>query len=181
MDSRRRNDSGFTLIEIITVLILLSIIAATVLGRSINTESTDLVSQIARVRNHLRFAQSMAMKYGDKVWGVKCDDVAGERLYWVFRLDLPVADPVNEPDLPANKVQLPGESDLNIDLSEKKVQMATFDLFFDRFGRPYHYYEDEADPDNVPLTIPLSITLQSIPTPSINGNILITPETGLIQ
>ncbi len=179
MDSHRRNDSGFTLIEIITVLILLSIIAATVLGRSINTENTDLAAQIERVKNHFRFAQSMAMKYGDKVWGFRCADVAGSRSYWIFRLDIPVADTVNDPDVPANQVRLPGESELTVNLAQKKIIMDTFTVFLDRYGRPYTSYTDETT--NTPLPDPYPPITISVLDGNPSGALQIMPETGMIR
>jgi len=89
MNLPKRYESGFTIVEIIAVLLLLSIIAATVMGRSISTKNIDLTAQMDRVRNHFRYAHSMAMKHGDAVWGFKCDGDA-PREYWVFRLDPPI-------------------------------------------------------------------------------------------
>jgi prepilin-type N-terminal cleavage/methylation domain-containing protein len=178
MDSRKRYDFGFTLIEIIAVLLLMSIIAATVLGRSINTENIDLAAQMDKVRNHYRYAHSMAMKYGDAVWGFRCAN-DNPREYWIFRLDPPVADPVNDPNLPGNQVQLPGETDLKVNLTSKGVSMVKFTIFFDRFGRPYLSYNDETT--NTPLPNPLSISIFTTSADPIVRSFLLTPETGLIQ
>jgi len=106
MNSPKRYESGFTIVEIIAVLLLLSIIAATVMGRAISTEGIDLTAQMDKVRNHYRYAHSMAMKQGDAIWGFRCAN-NNPREYWVFRLDTPIADPMNEPNLPANQVMLP--------------------------------------------------------------------------
>ena len=57
-----RRPSGFTIVEIIVVLLLMSILAATLLGRSITTSKIDLNSATDKIRNQLRFAQAEAMK-----------------------------------------------------------------------------------------------------------------------
>lgn len=171
----KRNEGGFTLVEIIAVLLLMSIIAATVLGRGMNTEQIDLAAQMDKTRNHFRYAQSMAMKNGDQVWGFRCANDA-PREYWIFRLDVPIGDPANEPNLAPNQVRLPGEDDLKVSLTAAGVTMVKFTIFFDRYGRPFLTYTDETT--NVPLPNPLSI---SISAGSNVRSFLIIPETGLIQ
>jgi prepilin-type N-terminal cleavage/methylation domain-containing protein len=176
-----RNNDGFTLIEIIAVLLLMSIIAATVLGRAINTAQTDLASQMDKVRTHFRFVHSMAMKYGDQVWGVRCANNAGQNEYWGFRLDIPVGNPALDPDNSANQIRLPGETNLKVNLTQNGVEMTPFTIFFDRYGRPYTSYTD--DITNTPLPNPwppIGIwSLANDPPPA--RSFLITPETGLIQ
>jgi prepilin-type N-terminal cleavage/methylation domain-containing protein len=180
MNLRKRYESGFTIVEIIAVLLLLSIIAATVMGRSISTKNIDLTAQMDRVRNHFRYAHSMAMKHGDAVWGFKCDGDA-PREYWVFRIDPPIADHITEPNLPANQVRLPGETDLKVNLSSRNVTMVKFAIFFDRFGRPYLIYKGEGDPGNIPLpnNLPVSIYPTAYPADAIP--FLIIKETGVIR
>ena len=166
----KRNEAGFTLIEIIVVLMLLSIIAATVLGRGMNTERIDLAAQMDKIRNHFRYAQTMAMKYGNKVWGIRCAN-DNPREYYMFNLSVPVSDLVNDPDDSANQVTFPGETDLRINLDEQGVSMDHFTIFFDRFGRPY----DSA--------YVLLAAVKDIKVTAGTHEIYlhITPETGLIQ
>jgi prepilin-type N-terminal cleavage/methylation domain-containing protein len=179
--SINRNNDGFTLIEIIAVLLLMSIIAATVLGRSINTAQTDLSAQVDKVRTHYRYIHSMAMKYGDQVWGIRCKNIVGQNMYWGFRLDIPVDNPVLDPDNVANQIRLPGETDLQVNLTQKGVAMTPFTIFFDRYGRPYTSYTD--DTTNTPLPHPwppIDIwSLASDPPPA--QSFVVTAETGHIQ
>ena len=77
-----RRPAGFTIVEIIVVLLLMSILAATLLGRSITTGTIDLNSATDKIRNQLRYAQSQAMKRTDAVWGIQSD---GSSQYWLFR------------------------------------------------------------------------------------------------
>ncbi len=169
------NDGGFTLVEIIAVLLLMSIIAATVLGRAINTQQIDLAGQTDKIRNHYRYAHSMAMKYGDTVWGFRCDN-DNPREYWIFRLSVPIADPVNDPNLPANQIRLPGETELKVNLTQKGVAMDKFTIFFDKYGRPYDSYTDETI--NTPRENPLTV---SVVAGTHQRILTITPETGLIR
>ncbi len=180
MNLSKRYESGFTIVEIIAVLLLLSIIAATVMGRSISTENIDLTAQMDRVRNHFRYAHSMAMKHGDAVWGFKCD-YDTPREYWIFRIDPPIANHITEPNLPANQVSLPGETDLKVNLSSKNVSMVKFAIFFDRFGRPYLIYKAEGDPGNIPLPNNLPISIFATSNPGNPRSFLIIKETGLIR
>jgi prepilin-type N-terminal cleavage/methylation domain-containing protein len=161
-----RNNHGFTLIEMIAVLMLMSIIAAGVLVRAMNTDQIDLVAQVAKIRNHIRYAQAMAMKRSDTNWGIKCDEDE-PNAYWFFK--------GTNPDNSANQLPLPGETSLKILLADINVTMDGFELYFDKYGRPYTAYTDETTNTPVSTGNPLSIIISGSVTLSI------TPETGLIQ
>jgi prepilin-type N-terminal cleavage/methylation domain-containing protein len=167
----QRNQHGFTLIEITAVLVLMAIISAYVIGRSVDTGTIDLAAQTDRIRNQIRYAQAAAMKQYDetlKVWGVKCN--ASPNQYWLFE--------GQNPDDVSKQANFPGEQNLKISLADRGVDsMSDFTLFFDRFGRPFTAYTDETT--NVPLgPDPLTINI------SANGQtrtIQVIPETGLVQ
>lgn len=181
MNSPKRYESGFTIVEIIVVLLLLSIIAATVLGRAISSERIDLTVQVDKIRNHYRYAHSMAMKHGDAVWGFRCS--ADRKSYWVFRLVPPIAYPDTASSNPANMVMLPGEDSLTVDLDSRGVSLQSPTFYFDRFGSPYLRYENEGDPGNIPVPGPGPLTL-SIKTTSaspIDRTLEVFAETGLIR
>jgi prepilin-type N-terminal cleavage/methylation domain-containing protein len=153
-----RNNHGFTLIEIIAVLVLMSIIATGVLVRSINTDQIDLTAQVAKIRNHIRYAQAMAMKRSE-IWGINC--VAEE--YWLFQ------------DSTSDQVQLPGEQVDTISLADFGVSIKDdFSVYFDKYGRPYISYSDT--PVSVDNPLPITISGES-------GSVTlsVTPETGLIK
>jgi prepilin-type N-terminal cleavage/methylation domain-containing protein len=163
-----RKDRGFTLIEIIVVLVLISIIAATVFGRSITTGQINLAGEVAKIRNHIRYAQSMAMKRldmnSDERWGIKC--LGGQ--YWLFNYENFGDD--------NNAVILPGEENEKISLSDLGVTMNAYTLFFDALGIPY-----KASPTN-PVTPanPLNIAITVVSDASLFRTLNVTPETGLI-
>jgi prepilin-type N-terminal cleavage/methylation domain-containing protein len=157
-----RNNHGFTLVEIIAVLVLMSIIAAGVLGGSMNTDQIDRAAQVAKVRNHIRYAQAMALKRSDKIWGIKCDGSA----YWFFE--------GTNPDDGASQLPFPGVTSSQILLADINVTMSGFELYFDKYGRPYTAYTDETSNTPVSTGNPLSITISGV-------TLSVTPETGLIQ
>jgi MSHA pilin protein MshC len=158
------NERGFTLIEIIAVLIIVGIVAAVAIGSVMNTAETNMISQANVIKNHIRYAQSMAMKRGD-IWGLKCDGAA----YWLFR--------TNAPDTQANQIIIPGEDNVQISLANKNITLAAFTVFFDGNGRPYTAYTDETT--NAPVAAALSVTVGSLPAGS-SGTFSLAPETGFI-
>ena len=162
-----RNNHGFTLIEIIVVLVLMSIIAASVLIRGMDTDQIDMMAQAAKIRNHIRYAQAMAMKRSDTNWGIKCD---GSTSYWFFK--------GTDPDDSANQLPLPGEKSSQILLADIDVTVDGFELYFDKYGRPYTAYTDETSNTPVSAGNPLAITISA---GSGSVTLSITPETGLIQ
>jgi prepilin-type N-terminal cleavage/methylation domain-containing protein len=161
-----RNQFGFTLIEITVVLVLMAIIAAYAIGRSIGTGQIDLAAQISRIQDQIRYAQAMAMKQSDTIWGI----TSNTNQYWMFERTstTPITD---------TPVILPGEQNAQITLSDLGIDSLTaFTLFFDRIGKPYTAYVDATT--NTPLANPLTITA-SAGTQSRTFRVM--PETGLVR
>jgi prepilin-type N-terminal cleavage/methylation domain-containing protein len=152
------NEHGFTLLEIIVVLILIGVISVVFVSRTMNIQQIDLETRTAKVQTHIRYAQTMAMKRSDTIWGIKCYGTD----YWLFR--------TNDPDTESNQVQFLGESSVKVPMSS----MGAFTLFFDKYGIPYTSYTDENTNDPVSAGNALSIQIDS-------ENFNITPETGFIQ
>ena len=162
----QRNQKGFTLIEITVVLVLMAIIAAYAIGRSIGTGQIDLAAQISRIQDQIRYAQAMAMKQSDTIWGI----TSNTNQYWMFERTstTPITD---------TPVTLPGEQNAQITLSDLGIDSLTaFTLFFDRIGKPYTAYVDATT--NTPLANPLTITA-SAGTQSRTFRVM--PETGLVR
>ena len=154
----KRNDRGFTLIEIVAVLLLISFIAVAVFSHSITTDQINFVGQVDKIRQHIRYAQSLAMKRNE-IWGITSD----ANKYSLFKKNT------------SNKVQIPGEQNAEIYLSTLGITMNNFTVYFNKkFGIPYHSitFNNLVTPDNL-LTITISAGSQT-------RTLVITPETGLI-
>jgi len=159
-----RGVRGFTLIEIIAVLIVIGVLAVVAINRALSSADTGKNTQVSIIKEHIRYAQSVAMKRGES-WGIKCDGT----YYWLFR------------NTPATPVILPGENNAQVTLSDKNVSMAMNPtaVFFDASGRPYTAYTDATTNTPVSAGNTLSITIDSIPA-SGAVTFYITPETGFI-
>ena len=154
-----RNNRGFTLVEITVVVILIGIIAAAVFARSISTDRINIVGEVDKIRNHIRYAQSMAMKRNE-VWVISCDATR----YWLS-------------DISLNPVDLPGATSNRISLADLGVSMNAFAVYFDPLGVPYHSYTDEDT--NTPVTPgnPRNIIISA---GSESRTLTVTPQTGSV-
>ncbi len=152
----KTNERGFTILEVIAVLILIGAVSVVLISRTMNIQQIDLGTRTAKVQTHIRYAQTMAMKRSDTIWGIKC----GGTDYWLFK--------TNDPDTGSNQVQFLGESSVKVPMPS----MGAFTLYFDKYGIPYTAYTDEST--NIPVATPYLI---QIDTETFN----ITPETGFIQ
>lgn len=167
--SPNKNNSGFTLIEVIFVMVIIVIISAVVITRSTDL-STGLISQTEIMKTHLRYAQTLAMSAGGSYFfGIGYSTSPNE--YWLFK----------GTDPNSNIMRLTDDASYDIDnndrlnLAEKNIQTtSTFAVFFDGRGIPY-------SPDvNTPLSDDLSISV----TAAGGGSplyIIITELTGFIQ
>jgi prepilin-type N-terminal cleavage/methylation domain-containing protein len=159
-----RNQKGFTLIEIIVVFLLMSIIAATVLGRSLGTSNLDLARQANKIRGQIIYAQSAAMK-NNGVWGIECDGT--NKRYWLFSGEGGSTE----------IVRFPGEANDFISLAEMNVTMNTFKLLFNKFGQPFKNDTSPANAITAAYNPLITISSGSL-TPV---DISIEPETGLLR
>ncbi|WP_045216573.1 type II secretion system protein [Desulfonatronovibrio magnus] len=142
---------GFTLLEVVAVLIILGIIAAVAVSRYQDTGADDLAAANT-LKAHLRYAQLRAM--GDIVaWGIEIE----ANKYTLVR------DNGSVPNLPGeNSAE---NNDLDATLSPQDTIM-----FSAARGRPYL---EGSDPEN--FSNPYDISVGNTQT------ITITPETGFIQ
>ncbi len=156
-----RNNRGFTIIEIVVVLVLISIIAAAVFRRSLTTDQMNFRSQFDKIQNQIRYPQSMAMKRGEW-WGIAYNGSD----YWIFT--------GTNKDTVSNQRRLPGQKDIKISLADLGVAITSgaFTVLFDKYGIPFR-------PDwNTRMSGNLIISLAGSGS---NDNITIFQETGLVR
>jgi prepilin-type N-terminal cleavage/methylation domain-containing protein len=117
--------TGFTMIEIVAVLLILGIIAAVVVSRMADTTPYDLSSQMEVVKAHLRLAQSRAMG-SSSPWGINFTTTT---TYYLFQ-DVGSTTPV----------QLLGEDNATVNLTTKQsgltINSAPQRITFDAYGSP---------------------------------------------
>jgi prepilin-type N-terminal cleavage/methylation domain-containing protein len=175
----RQNEKGFTFLEILTVLIIMGIMAAIAIGRTVNYDA-EVYAGADTLKSHLRYAQTSAMNSNPDadgtapIWGIK----GSVGSYWLFK--------GTNPDSIDNIYRLAEEdsfvgADKKIDLAAKKIKLSftgNFTIFFDDRGIPYTSYTSATD--NTPLTANMRINVKplSADTPSIPVDI--TPFTGYV-
>ena len=157
-DGRREppRAGGFTLIELITVIIILGLLSMFALSRTGSSLGGAELARMAEVRAQLRYLHLRAMKTG-QMHGLKCDATN----YWAFS--------GAEPDNATARLDLPGETAALIVLADKGMTMTTFTCFFDGFGIPYN----GVTPTKLATAQPITITAGGK-----SGTLTITPETG---
>ncbi|MDH3392512.1 MAG: type II secretion system GspH family protein [Desulfobulbaceae bacterium] len=109
---------GFTVIEVIVVLMLLGIMSAVVVGRLLDT-SADLAAESEIVKTHLRFVQSRAMNSAVS-WGIRFDGGSYTMLT----------------DGLTSSGFLPNESSATRSLAVGTVAASTNPIIFDQWGSP---------------------------------------------
>jgi prepilin-type N-terminal cleavage/methylation domain-containing protein len=160
MRRRRFGTRGFTLLEVIVVLVLIGIVSVVVFSRFQNIQA-DLIGQTAAIKTHLRYAQARSMN-SDSVWGIRF----ASNIYWLF----------NNGDINQH-VTLPGADADQIDLGALGITIAqggsgSFTVAFDDLGRP------SSDPDGDPISG--TDLILAVGKGSENLNLTVTANTGFI-
>jgi prepilin-type N-terminal cleavage/methylation domain-containing protein len=154
---RRRFDGqgGFTLFEVVMVLLILGVISYFASTRLFSGDALSQNAEMELVKNHLRYAQSRAMN-SESGWGIK---FGSSTRYWLFK------DPSEN-----TVIRLPGveSADGVMELSGIQVTPpAGNKITFDHFGSPGS------------SVIP-SMTVQPKGGGSTLGVITVTKNTGFI-
>jgi MSHA pilin protein MshC len=107
------NEKGFTLIEIITVLVLVGVVSSIAII-STSTGNADLSASTDKLKVHLRYAQSRAMN-SDTSWGIQFNGASYTLLKDMGGTNQPVV--------------LPGESSLSVSLPLSLAGSVKFDTW----------------------------------------------------
>ena len=149
----RFDNSGFTLVELLAVIVVLSTISAVAVSHFYFSDS-NLEAQTEAIKVYLRYAQVRSMNT-ESVWGISCD---GTDL-WLYK--------GGSSD---DKILLPGEDGDDVDLAEKGISMGEFTVSFNSWGKPY---DDDGNEQAADRTLTVSSGSES-------RNITITKNTGFI-
>lgn len=120
-----RDQSGFTLLEILVVMVLITIFAAIVILKY-NYRDPALMTHSQVLKAHIRYAQIRSMNT-DTSWGIRYAVNGGEKAYWLFK----------QPDT-ETKIVLPGQTEdrVRLDPAGIDIMQGPFILEFDGWGRP---------------------------------------------
>lgn len=69
LKNNKKLQLGFTLLEVIAVMVIIGVVAAVVISRMTSSSSFGLVSEADILKDHLRYAQYRAMSYTE-TWGI---------------------------------------------------------------------------------------------------------------
>ncbi|MBG3875634.1 type II secretion system protein [Desulfovibrio oxamicus] len=119
---RKIGQRGFTMLEVVAVLVLIGIMAAIAMDRFFDLSAGELGGMQDQVRSHLAYARTRSMN-ADEIFGVQ---IRGTTTYSIFR-----------GGNTATLVTLPGEAGGVITLPQgANFTTATTIISFDRWGRP---------------------------------------------
>jgi prepilin-type N-terminal cleavage/methylation domain-containing protein len=156
-----RGSGGWTLFEIIVVLVILGVISFFVLERLFMDDATSRVSDMDLIKSHLRYAQSRSLVSNASStsmnWGIQFNKPTR---YWMF----------NSVDGQGKAYRLPGDESSDGVMVLKNVQVSgtPFNITFDEFGSP------------VGLVANKDISILNKAGSSTVGTITVTKNTGFI-
>lgn len=151
---------GFTLIEIVAVLVIFAVITALATERFFGQRAGETTAIAAEIRSQLRYARTRSMS-SDDIWGVR---ILSATTYAVFRTRTGVT----------TNIVLPGEGNAVITVAEgATLSPTTAIIAFDTWGRPC---SDLAGATLRPAD--LTVTVTHIGS---TENIIITRNTGFMR
>ncbi len=68
MAKKLLNNHGFTMLEIIVVLIMMGILTAVAISRNNNVAEYAVTAEVNQLKTHVRYAQSVAMSNSETLW-----------------------------------------------------------------------------------------------------------------
>lgn len=161
---RANRDKGFTMIEIVVVLVVLFIMSAVLMSRYVTTATNVLMIETDGLKTSLRYAQSKAMN--DTVdtaplgWGI----FPNSALYTLVKNNITATS------------NLPGDNSPTHTLATGVTVTVTAGgvttVAFNEWGAPI-------DASGIPVTV--NITLSLMKSGEAPANITVTKNTGFIQ
>jgi prepilin-type N-terminal cleavage/methylation domain-containing protein len=168
LEKRFRNSRGFTLIEVIAVLVILSIIAVAVISREGSTANTTLKSSAEALKSHISFTQMRALNSDASNCAASFGMTISGTGYSMFRITNTCLDVTN--------LVLPGAENTSgvtlpsgMSVSATPSPLSTFT--FDRWGIPH--------PDAIGTATSSTISL-TISYAGMSEPITITKNTGFV-
>lgn len=133
--NNKKLQSGFTLLEVIAVLVIIAVLAAVAVSRVISTKEVSAITERDILKSHLRYAQLRALG-DDTSWGISCSGTT----YTLLR---------NGTTAPYN---LPGE-DSSVYQSKNNITFNCGTITFDEWGSPSSGVTFEVTPGGGTITV----------------------------
>jgi MSHA pilin protein MshC len=154
-------NGGFTMIEVVCVLVLIAILGVVALSRYQGNVYMNIVAKQEILKSHIRYAQSRSMN-SNLIWGIQFN--AGNT-YSLFAYDSDASGLINPaPKLPDNNIT-------SLPMPPETTASAAGVIAFDFFGRPYYAAN---------LSSPGTLTQTAYNGQITIKDITITPETGFV-
>jgi prepilin-type N-terminal cleavage/methylation domain-containing protein len=157
---------GFTLFEVITVLVLMGVVAGFVVARN-SLSDADLINEAETLKSRLRYAQYLSLAGNDTSrWGVRLNAGA----YTLVRVYSGGSQDLTFPQETALGYTLPPASGVTI----TQVSKAGGDLAlpavisFDQYGRPHDTWGSSGS-DNVTITLKQGDSTQTVTLLGVTG------------
>lgn len=115
-----RDQHGFTLIELVALLVMLGIACAIVVTKSFSVATYESAGEWEMVKQHLGHARTRAMNT-DSAWGINFNT---DKEYWLFQ------------GVEDNRIRLPAEDEDSVTLNRLTIDSAPQTVTFDEFGSP---------------------------------------------
>jgi type II secretory pathway pseudopilin PulG len=114
-----KNNKGFTIIELISIMVIIGILGTVVASRVVDDKSESIATKDV-IKSHIRYAQIMAMK-SNTVCGIDFNT----NTYSLFRNNST-----------ADKITLPGNDGTDFPISSS-LGTASETIYFDLWGSPH--------------------------------------------
>lgn len=161
-------ESGFTLLEMICVLVIIGVLSAAAAVRTLDLIAVSkLDGEAERLKSQIRYIQIWSVSQADRIYGIRCAANDCEAFYINTALKSTSSLDISS----RNPFPLPGTSSGTLVLSD--AQVADFNLAFDGAGRPF---------SGAGNTLGLAAVAVDIVLTGANGSqtISVTPDTGFV-
>lgn len=122
--NNKKHSGGFTLIEVIAVMVIIGVVAAVVVSRMMSPSSFGVVSEADILKGHLRYAQYRAMSHSEN-WGISF--LHDEKGYYYSLVYPPTTTASNLPYEDSSTHKLPSGINISSDAGS---------VYFNEWGNP---------------------------------------------